>query len=107
MRPAAVLRANLEGAGIHDVVAVEPVTGGLAALAAIATRRDAPPLFVKAFDSGPADSGPADSGPADSGPADSGPADSGPARDSPADDVFAAEADGLPPCARPAWRRPT
>jgi hypothetical protein len=34
---------------MRDVVAVEPVTGGLAALAGIATRQDAPPVFVKAF----------------------------------------------------------
>ncbi|SDT79001.1 fructosamine kinase family protein [Actinoplanes derwentensis] len=55
----------LQRAGIRDVVAVEPVTGGLAALAGIATRRDAPPVFVKAF------------------------------ADTPDGDVFAAEADGL------------
>jgi fructosamine-3-kinase len=65
MRSAAFLRASLERSGIHDVVAVEPVTGGLAALAGIATRRDGPPVFVKAFD------------------------------DVPDDDVFPAEADGL------------
>ncbi|MEK8104396.1 fructosamine kinase family protein [Micromonospora sp. M12] len=50
---------------MHEVVAVEPVTGGLAALAGIATRRGAPSVFVKAF------------------------------ADPPADDVFVAEADGL------------
>ena len=48
-----------------DVVAVEPVSGGLAALAGLATRRDAPPVFVKAF------------------------------ADVPDDDVFGAEAEGL------------
>ncbi|BCJ47937.1 fructosamine kinase [Actinoplanes ianthinogenes] len=48
-----------------DVVAVEPASGGLAALAGIATRRDAPPVFVKAF------------------------------AEPPDEDVFAAEADGL------------
>ncbi|MGV9215508.1 fructosamine kinase family protein [Micromonospora sp. RB23] len=50
---------------MRDVVAVEPAAGGLAALAGIATRRNAPPVFVKAF------------------------------ADRPADDVFDAEADGL------------
>lgn len=60
-----VLRATLERSGLPDVVAVEPLSGGLAALAGIATRRDAPPVFVKAFD------------------------------DVPDDDVFAAEAEGL------------
>jgi fructosamine-3-kinase len=59
------MRARLERAGIRDVLAVEPVAGGLAALAAIATRRDAPPVFVKVFE------------------------------DVPDDDVFAAEAEGL------------
>ncbi|MFC4040000.1 fructosamine kinase family protein [Dactylosporangium siamense] len=52
-------------AGMHDVVDVRPAAGGLAALAGIATRRDGPPVFVKAFD------------------------------EPPADDVFAAEAEGL------------
>jgi fructosamine-3-kinase len=52
-------------AGMRDVVAVESVTGGLAASAGIATRRDAPPVFVKAF------------------------------ADPPGDDVFLAEAEGL------------
>ena len=42
-------------AGIRDVVTVEPATGGLAALAGIATRRDASPVFVKAFPDPPAD----------------------------------------------------
>ncbi|GAA2649605.1 fructosamine kinase family protein [Paractinoplanes durhamensis] len=55
----------LHRAGMGDVVAVEPATGGLAALAGIATRRDAPPVFVKAF------------------------------ADPPDDDVFGAEAEGL------------
>ncbi|WP_238433903.1 fructosamine kinase family protein [Micromonospora tarensis] len=50
---------------MRDVVTVEPATGGLAALAGIATRRDGSQLFVKAF------------------------------ADLPDDDVFAAEADGL------------
>ena len=35
---------GLHRAGISDVVTVEPVTGGLAALAGIATRREAPPV---------------------------------------------------------------
>lgn len=56
---------SLRKAGMDDVVSVEPVSGGLAALAAIAARRDAPPVFVKAF------------------------------AETPDDDVFAAEADGL------------
>ncbi|RAN92015.1 hypothetical protein GAR05_06579 [Micromonospora saelicesensis] len=59
------LLERLHLAGMREVVAVQPVTGGLAALAGIATRRDAPPVFVKAF------------------------------ADPPADDVFAAEAEGL------------
>ncbi|RAN99103.1 fructosamine kinase family protein [Micromonospora noduli] len=59
------LLERLHLAGMRDVVAVQPVTGGLAALAGIASRRDAPPVFVKAF------------------------------ADPPADDVFAAEAEGL------------
>jgi fructosamine-3-kinase len=40
---------------MSDVVAVEPATGGLAALAGIAARRDAPPVFVKAFAEPPDD----------------------------------------------------
>ena len=63
--PATFFLDRLHRAGIGDVVTVEPVAGGLAALAGIATRRDAPPVFVKAF------------------------------ADRPDDDVFAAEADGL------------
>ncbi|MEW2146666.1 fructosamine kinase family protein [Micromonospora vinacea] len=59
------LLERLHLAGMQEVVAVQPVTGGLAALAGIATRRDAPPVFVKAF------------------------------ADPPADDVFVAEAEGL------------
>lgn len=62
---ATFLRECVLRAGLDDVVTVEPVTGGLAALAGIATRRDAPPVFVKAF------------------------------ADAPDDDVFAAEAEGL------------
>ncbi len=59
------LLERLHRAGMRDVVAVEPAAGGLAALAGIATRRDAPPVFVKAF------------------------------ADPPDDGVFAAEAEGL------------
>src|SRR5688500_1678104 len=65
MRSAAFLLECLHRAGIRDVVTVEPATGGLAALAGTATRRDAPPVFVKAF------------------------------ADTPDGDVFAAEAEGL------------
>jgi len=65
MNPATFLLERLVRAGLHDVSAVEPAPGGFAALAGIATRRDAPPVFVKAF------------------------------MDTPADDVFVAEAEGL------------
>jgi len=65
MRPATLLLGRLHQSGMRDIVAVEPVTGGLAALAGIATRQDAPPVFVKAF------------------------------ADTPDDDVFPAEAEGL------------
>ena len=65
MCSATFLLECLHRAGIRDVVTVEPATGGLAALAGIATRRDAPSVFVKAF------------------------------ADAPADDVFVAEAEGL------------
>lgn len=65
MRPATFLLERLHRAGMRDVVAVEPTTGGFAALAGVATRRDAPPVFAKAF------------------------------TDAPGDDVFAAEAEGL------------
>ncbi|MCO8274696.1 fructosamine kinase family protein [Actinoplanes sp. TRM 88003] len=50
---------------MSDVVSVEPVSGGLAAVAGIATRREGPPVFVKAF------------------------------AETPDDDVFGAEAEGL------------
>jgi len=53
MRSAAFLLKSLHRSGMRDVVAVEPVAGGLAALAGIATRRDAPPVFVKAFADAP------------------------------------------------------
>ncbi|GAB3353562.1 hypothetical protein GCM10027452_21830 [Micromonospora halotolerans] len=63
--PTTFLQECLLRAGMRDVVTVEPATGGLASLAGIATRHDAPPVFVKAF------------------------------ADAPADDVFLAEAEGL------------
>ncbi|GAB3960121.1 hypothetical protein GCM10029978_008590 [Actinoallomurus acanthiterrae] len=65
MRSVAFLLECLFRAGMRDVVTVEPATGGLAALAGVATRRDAPPVFVKTF------------------------------ADAPADDIFVAEAEGL------------
>jgi fructosamine-3-kinase len=61
-----LLRARLLAAGLGDVTAVEPVAGGMAALAGLATRRDGrPPLFVKSF------------------------------AEPPSEDLFAAEAEGL------------
>jgi fructosamine-3-kinase len=65
MPPALFLRDCLHRAGMSDVVTVEPVSGGMAAVAGIANRRNAAPVFVKAF------------------------------ADAPADDVFVAEAEGL------------
>lgn len=62
---AALLRDRLHAAGFGDVTAVEPVEGGMAALAGIAERRDGAPLFVKSF------------------------------AEVPSDDLFAAEAEGL------------
>ncbi|NEY35593.1 phosphotransferase [Streptomyces sp. PRKS01-65] len=59
------LLERLHAAGLTDVVAVEPATGGLAATAGLARRRDGTSVFVKAFD------------------------------EPPSDDVFAAEAEGL------------
>ncbi|MGK5682964.1 fructosamine kinase family protein [Actinoplanes sp. URMC 104] len=47
------LAQRLSRAGIRDVVAVEPVSGGLAAIAGIARRADAPSVFVKAFAAAP------------------------------------------------------
>jgi fructosamine-3-kinase len=49
MLPTPFLADRLSRAGIRDVVTVEPVSGGLAALAGIAVRQGAPPVFVKAF----------------------------------------------------------
>lgn len=62
---ASLLLDRLHAAGLSDVTAVEPVEGGLAALAGVAVRRNGPPLFVKSF------------------------------ADVPADDLFRAEAEGL------------
>ena len=62
---ASLLLERLHGAGMTDVVAVEPVTGGLAAPAGIAHRADGTSVFVKAF------------------------------AEPPSDDAFAAEAEGL------------
>jgi len=50
-----VLLDRLHAAGLDDVVAVEPVEGGMAALAGLAGRRNGPPLFVKSFVDVPAD----------------------------------------------------
>jgi fructosamine-3-kinase len=65
MPTASLLLDRLHAAGLSDVTAVEPVDGGMAALAGIATQRSGPPLFVKSF------------------------------VDVPAHDLFAAEAEGL------------
>ncbi|CAM5386613.1 MULTISPECIES: fructosamine kinase family protein [Streptomyces] len=43
------LLQRLHAAGLTDVVAAEPATGGLAATAGIARRGDGTPVFVKAF----------------------------------------------------------
>ncbi len=59
------LLERMHKAGMADVIAVTPAPGGLAALAGIATRRDGPSVFVKAF------------------------------AEPPVEDVFAAEAEGL------------
>src|SRR5690242_3433058 len=53
MSSTAFLAERLSRAGIRDVVTVEPVSGGLAALAGIARREGAPPVFVKAFAEAP------------------------------------------------------
>jgi hypothetical protein len=52
---ASVLLDRLHSAGLTDVTAVEPVEGGMAALAGIAAQRSGPPLFVKSFADLPAD----------------------------------------------------
>ncbi|WP_031524167.1 fructosamine kinase family protein [Streptomyces sp. NRRL F-5123] len=46
---ASLLLQRLHAAGVRDTVRVEPVTGGLAALAGLAGRRDGTRVFVKAF----------------------------------------------------------
>ncbi|WP_236049146.1 fructosamine kinase family protein [Paractinoplanes ovalisporus] len=53
MAATAFLAERLSRAGIRDVVSVEQVSGGLAALAGIAHRRDALSVFVKAFAEAP------------------------------------------------------
>ncbi|GIE76968.1 fructosamine kinase [Actinoplanes philippinensis] len=53
MSPTTLLAERLLRAGIRDVVSVEPVSGGLAAIAGLAVREDAPPVFVKTFDEAP------------------------------------------------------
>ncbi|MCG5467513.1 fructosamine kinase family protein [Micromonospora sp. LAH09] len=65
MSSTTILLERLLQAGMREVTTVESVTGGVAALAGIATRRDAPALFVKGF------------------------------ADTPDEGVFAAEAEGL------------
>ncbi|MFG1913205.1 fructosamine kinase family protein [Micromonospora sp. NPDC048898] len=55
MRSTTILLERLLEAGMHEVVTVQPVAGGLAALAGMVTRRDAPPVFVKAFADEPDD----------------------------------------------------
>ncbi|MGW5353646.1 fructosamine kinase family protein [Streptomyces sp. NPDC004031] len=62
---ASLLLRRLHAAGMRDVGAVEPVTGGLAAVAGRARRGDGTEVFVKGF------------------------------AESPSDDAFAAEAEGL------------
>jgi fructosamine-3-kinase len=60
-----LLLDRLRKAGLRDVATVEPVEGGMAALAGVATRRGGPSIFVKSF------------------------------ADVPDDDLFSAEAEGL------------
>lgn len=50
-----LLRDRLHAAGLADVVAVEPVSGGLAAVAGLARRADGTAVFVKAFPQAPSD----------------------------------------------------
>jgi fructosamine-3-kinase len=49
MSTAALLLNRLHDAGLTDVTAVEPVDGGMAALAGLATGPGRPPVFVKSF----------------------------------------------------------
>lgn len=53
----ALLVERLSRAGIRDVVTVEPVSGGFAALAGMVLRKDAPSVFVKAFAEAPGGDG--------------------------------------------------
>ncbi|WP_245194837.1 fructosamine kinase family protein [Kitasatospora phosalacinea] len=53
--PMPFLRERLHAAGLTDVVAVEPVAGGLAAVAGLARRADGTSVFVKAFGGPPPD----------------------------------------------------
>ncbi|MGW4103775.1 hypothetical protein ACWEGV_11670, partial [Streptomyces sp. NPDC004976] len=46
----ALLLRRLHTAGLSDVVAVEPATGGLAATAGLAHRGDGTSMFAKTFD---------------------------------------------------------
>ena len=55
MPTAPLLFDRMHAAGFSDVTAVEPVEGGMAALAGLATRHNGPPLFVKSFVDAPAD----------------------------------------------------
>lgn len=51
----ALLLERLQVAGMGDVVAVQPATGGLAATAGLARRADGTSVFVKAFSEPPSD----------------------------------------------------
>ncbi|MGH8890892.1 MAG: hypothetical protein ACRDV3_14180 [Acidothermaceae bacterium] len=55
MPTASLLLDRLHAAGLRDVTAVEPVDGGMAALAGVATQRSGALLFVKSFVDVPAD----------------------------------------------------
>ncbi|WP_407562278.1 fructosamine kinase family protein [Streptomyces sp. 184] len=52
---ASFLRRRLHAAGLTDIVAVEPVGGGLAATAGLARRGDGTSVFAKAFGEPPSD----------------------------------------------------
>ncbi|WP_236570118.1 fructosamine kinase family protein [Streptomyces mexicanus] len=53
--PMSFLLERLHAAGLTDVVAAEPATGGLAATAGLARRSDGTSIFVKAFGEPPSD----------------------------------------------------
>ncbi|MFD7704514.1 fructosamine kinase family protein [Streptomyces caelestis] len=53
--PTSFLLSHLHAAGLHDVVAVEPAAGGLAATAGLAHRGDGTSVFAKAFGAPPSD----------------------------------------------------